>query len=154
MARTSSRAFLTSFAALVQPPACSTCRRAALSASRKLQRQSLRAYSTSSSEADTSYYESQQPQYPQERPRWQQTPPRMTAPFRTKPPTKFDNEFTVNEDPALLDRAYERVLGKGGSQLLTEEVKWLAVTHKSFDHGRRGYNDRLAYFGMGLLQCG
>jgi len=31
--------------------------------------------------------------------------------------------------------------------MLTEEVKWLAVTHKSFDQGRRGYNDRLAFFG-------
>ena len=31
--------------------------------------------------------------------------------------------------------------------MLTEEVKWLAVTHKSFDHGKRGYNDRLAYLG-------
>ena len=34
--------------------------------------------------------------------------------------------------------------------MLTEEVKWLAVTHKSFDHGKRGYNDRLAFLGMGL----
>ena len=32
--------------------------------------------------------------------------------------------------------------------MLTEEVKWLAVTHKSFDHGKRGYNDRLAFLGM------
>ena len=32
--------------------------------------------------------------------------------------------------------------------MLTEETKWLAVTHKSFDHGRRGFNDRLAYLGM------
>lgn len=31
--------------------------------------------------------------------------------------------------------------------MLTEEVKWLAVTHKSFDHGKRGYNDRLAFLG-------
>lgn len=32
--------------------------------------------------------------------------------------------------------------------MLSDEVKWLAVTHKSFDHGRRGFNDRLAYIGM------
>lgn len=25
---------------------------------------------------------------------------------------------------------------------------WLCVTHKGFDHGRRGYNDRLAFFGL------
>ena len=36
--------------------------------------------------------------------------------------------------------------------MLTEEVKWLAVTHKSFDHGKRGYNDRLAFLGKILLQ--
>jgi hypothetical protein len=32
--------------------------------------------------------------------------------------------------------------------VLSDEVKWLAVTHKSFDHGRRGFNDRLAYLGV------
>lgn len=32
--------------------------------------------------------------------------------------------------------------------MLSEEIKWLAVTHKSFDQGRRGYNDRLALLGM------
>ena len=31
--------------------------------------------------------------------------------------------------------------------MLEEEIKWLAVTHKSFDHGRRGFNDRLAFLG-------
>lgn len=70
----------------------------------------------------------------------------MTAPFRSKPHV-LDNEFPVNEDPAILDQFYTKVLGNGGDKLLTEEVKWLAVTHKSFDHGRRGYNDRLAFFG-------
>jgi len=35
--------------------------------------------------------------------------------------------------------------------MLTEEVKWLAITHKSFDQGRRGFNDRLAYMGRRIL---
>ena len=81
-------------------------------------------------------------------PRWRTTPPRMKAPFRSKPPTRKPNDYTVNEDPKLLDQVYVHVLGPNGDQMLTEEVKWLAVTHKSFDHGRRGYNDRLAFFGM------
>ena len=92
-------------------------------------------------------YTPQQPKYPQDRPRWQQTPPRMVAPFRSKPP-RVGNEFMVNEDPIKLDRVYEKVLGVKGEKMLTEEVKWLAVTHKSFDHGRRGYNDRLSFLGM------
>lgn len=75
----------------------------------------------------------------------------MIAPFRSKPPAE-NNEFQVNESPQRLDAVYERVLGKGGDQMLTEEVKWLAVTHKSFDHGRRGYNDRLAFLGS-FFQC-
>ena len=82
--------------------------------------------------------------------RWQSTPPRMKAPFRSKPPVE-NNDFPVNEDPSRLDKVYTRVLGRGGDKMLTEEVKWLAVTHKSFDHGRRGYNDRLAFLGMGRL---
>lgn len=81
-----------------------------------------------------------------ERPRWQATPPRMTAPFRSKPPVQ--NLFVVNHDPNRLDDVYINMLGTNGDRLLTEEVKWLAVTHKSFDHGRRGFNERLAFLGM------
>ncbi|KAL8806859.1 MAG: hypothetical protein Q9200_004896 [Gallowayella weberi] len=57
-------------------------------------------------------------------------------------------EFQVNQDPEKLDKAYIRVLGRDGHKMLTDEVKWLAVTHKSFDHGRRGFNDRLSYLGV------
>lgn len=39
------------------------------------------------------------------------------------------------------------MLGEDGDKMLSEEVKWLAVTHKSFDQGRRGFNDRLAFVG-------
>ena len=70
----------------------------------------------------------------------------MMAPVRSKPPVEH-NDFIVNEDSKRLDEVYDRVLGPGGSDMLTEEVKWLAVTHKSFDHGRRGFNDRLAFLG-------
>ena len=87
---------------------------------------------------------------PSDRPRWQAPPPRMTAPFRSKPPV--DNDYPVNEDPGKLDRVYERILGPDGHKLLTEEVKWLAITHKSFDHGRRGYNDRLAFLGKHMQE--
>jgi large subunit ribosomal protein L15 len=74
----------------------------------------------------------------------------MKAPFnpRTKDPRKA---WEVKEDPAKLDAMYNKFLGKGGEKALTEEIKWLAVTHKSFDQGRRGFNDRLAYFGKQLL---
>ena len=54
----------------------------------------------------------------------------------------------VNDDPRRLDEVYIRMLGHGGERMLGEEAKWLAVTHKSFDHGRQGFNDRLAYLGM------
>ncbi|KAJ4293613.1 hypothetical protein N0V90_008896 [Kalmusia sp. IMI 367209] len=84
------------------------------------------------------------------RPRWQQTPPRMMAPFRVRPKPRGP-EFKVNDDPRRLDDAYSRMLGPGGDKVLSEEVKWLAVTHKSFDHGRRGFNDRLAYLGHRIV---
>lgn len=81
-----------------------------------------------------------------ERPRWSYTPEQMKAPFhpRIKDPRKA---WQVNEDPDKLDRMYIKFLGKGGDKILTDEIKWLAVTHKSFDQGRRGFNDRLAFFG-------
>lgn len=80
------------------------------------------------------------------KPRWAYTPPATRAPFslaRPKDPRR--SVWTTNEDPKKLDRFYERFLGS--PDLLPEELKWLAVTHKSFDQGRRGFNDRLAYFG-------
>ncbi|KAF6823522.1 RNAse III domain-containing protein [Colletotrichum plurivorum] len=82
------------------------------------------------------------------RPRWSYTPKGMKAPFSphiTKDPRR--SKWTVNEDPKKLDAMYERLLGRNGDRLLPEEVKWLAVTHKSFDQGRRGFNDKLAYIG-------
>ncbi|KAL6706332.1 hypothetical protein ACN47E_005622 [Coniothyrium glycines] len=85
-----------------------------------------------------------------DRPRWQQTPARMTAPYRIRPLAK-GGIFKVNEDPKKLDDAYIRMLGPGGDKVLNDEVKWLAVTHKSFDHGRRGFNDRLAYLGRRIV---
>ena len=81
-----------------------------------------------------------------DRPRWRHTPPAMVAPVRLRPRVPF-NDYIVNEDPRRLDQVYQNILGNGQHRLLTEEVRWLAVTHKSFDQGRRGYNDRLAFFG-------
>lgn len=88
---------------------------------------------------------------PEQRPRWQGAPARMYAPVRIPHSRSgtFD-EFPVNTSPRVLDEVYIDVLGHGGHEVLTEEVKWLAVTHKSFDHGRRGYNDRLALLGADL----
>ncbi|KAH0542290.1 hypothetical protein FGG08_003317 [Glutinoglossum americanum] len=47
---------------------------------------------------------------------------------------------------------YNLFLGPGGDKWLSIEVKWLAVTHKSFDHGRRGFNDRMAFLGKRIVQ--
>ena len=81
------------------------------------------------------------------RKRWAQTPPAMKAPLRARSgPSSYQNS-KINEDPKRLDAMYIRFLGGDGHKLLSEETKWLAVTHKSFDHGRRGFNDRLAFLG-------
>lgn len=74
----------------------------------------------------------------------------MVAPFRVRPKPRGP-DFKVNDDPRRLDDAFSRMLGPGGDKVLSEDVKWLAVTHKSFDHGRRGFNDRLAY--LGAFRC-
>ncbi|KAI9722911.1 MAG: hypothetical protein M1812_001359 [Candelaria pacifica] len=82
--------------------------------------------------------------------RWAQTPQRMRAPVRARPKPQSNN-FRVNEDPKQLEQIMGRVLGSGGEKMLTEEVRWLVVTHKSFDHGRRGFNDRLAFLGKRIV---
>ena len=70
-------------------------------------------------------------------------------PQRIKDTTK---PWKCNDDPEKLDRFYVKFLGRGGDTMLTEEIKWQAITHKSFDQGRRGFNDRLAFFGMSLIR--
>lgn len=55
--------------------------------------------------------------------------------------------FEVNTKTAVLDQVYIKLLGVGGELMLPEEIKWLAVTHKSFDQGKRGSNDKLAFLG-------
>jgi len=86
---------------------------------------------------------------PAERPRWSYTPEKMKGPGFSINIVKDPRRkiWVNNEDPARLDQMYERLLGQNGARMLPDEVKWLAITHKSFDQGRRGYNTRLAYFG-------
>ncbi len=83
------------------------------------------------------------------RPRWSHTPERMRGPGFSINVVKDPKRkiWSVNEDPKKLDAVYNRLLGQQGDRLLPDEIKWLAVTHKSFDQGRRGYNTKLAYFG-------
>jgi len=100
-----------------------------------------KSFSTSASRPESLESES-------ERPRWSYTPPRMKAPFSphiTRFPIR--SVWKVNEDPEKLDQALSSFLGRDGHRMLPEELKWLAVTHKSFDQGRRGFNDRLAFLG-------
>lgn len=75
----------------------------------------------------------------------------MRAPYRLKPRNDND-EFPCNDDPAKLDAMYEKFLGKDAVDWLESEVKWLAITHKSFDQGRRGYNERLAFLGRKMME--
>lgn len=105
----------------------------------------IRHFSSSASRPDVPY-ETDQAQ----RPRWSYTPERMKAPFPAQPKNP-DMAWECNNDPAKLDQFYEKFLGRGGDIVLTEEIKWLAITHKSFDQGRRGFNDRLAFFGMSSI---
>jgi len=59
--------------------------------------------------------------------------------------------WKCNDRPEILDAMYKRFLGPGGDTMLPDEIKWLAITHKSFDQGRRGFNTRLAYYGRQIL---
>ncbi|KHN94944.1 Ribonuclease III [Metarhizium album ARSEF 1941] len=104
---------------------------------------SLRTYATESTTESA-----QAPLQESSPPRWSQTPAGMKAPMQLDFAKSFKNKiWKVNNDPAKLDNMYNRLLGPGGSKMLPEELKWLAVTHKSFDQGRRGFNDKLALMG-------
>jgi large subunit ribosomal protein L15 len=91
------------------------------------------------------------PDNAQSLPRWARTPAAMKAPHRIRPKTDQDT-IAINSDPAVLDSFYTRFLGPGGAETLPEDIKWLAVTHKSFDQGRRGFNERLVFFGRKIVE--
>ena len=129
-----------------------TCQCASFLSPRTILPNSARNLTTSSSQGDQEERYGNRGRELRTEPRWSSTPPRMMAPVRSKPPVE-NNDFVVNEDPEVLDRVYDRVLGEGGCHMLTDEVKWLAVTHKSFDHGRRPYNDRLSFLGIKAQIC-
>jgi large subunit ribosomal protein L15 len=105
----------------------------------------MRQFSTSSSRRS----EAEEDEANNERPRWMYTPERMKMPFSINVPKKAHRSiWKCNDKPEVLDAMYKRFLGPGGETMLPEEIKWLAITHKSYDQGRRGFNTRLAYFGM------
>lgn len=117
---------------------------------------SLRAYYSSEASAPSSSHATPPSQSHDDSnehvPRWRETPAGMRAPVPMDFAKKAKNKIWVsNDSPHVLDTMYNRLLGPGGSKMLPEELKWLAVTHKSFDQGRRGFNDRLALLGMSGL---
>ncbi|PWW78566.1 hypothetical protein C7212DRAFT_312043 [Tuber magnatum] len=69
------------------------------------------------------------------------TRPQKRAPF----PIRNPRPFAVNDDPARLNEMYTTLLGR--EMGISDEVKWQAVTHKSFDHGRQPFNEKLAIYG-------
>ncbi|PSK36690.1 54S ribosomal protein L15, mitochondrial [Elsinoe australis] len=77
-------------------------------------------------------------------------PGQVRMPFRLRP-APSQPPFKVNTDASVLDSAYVSLLGRGGDLLLPSDLKWLAVTHKSFDHGWQGNNDRLAFLGKRIV---
>ena len=115
-------------------------------ASRLTQSANSHSYATTSSESSREHT-----------PRWATTPSRMARPVRARPGPRQRQSppYVVNTDSSLLDTAYTAFLGKDGDTILPEDIKWLAVTHKSFDHARRGFNDKLAFLGKTLcnVQC-
>lgn len=84
-------------------------------------------------------------------PEQQTSPPpatsRLYRPIRTTVsfPVRERKPFLVNRDPEILDTMYRKLLG--GDLGLSDEVKWQAITHKSFDHGWQPFNEKLALFG-------
>ncbi|KAI5461732.1 ribonuclease-III-like-domain-containing protein [Mariannaea sp. PMI_226] len=112
----------------------------------------LRTYSSPSASSTPNSFKADSPKSSPPVPRWSQTPPQMKADFQLDFAKNPQNKvWSVNNDPRKLDEMYDRLLGPNGNKLLPEELKWLAVTHKSFDQGRRGFNDRLALLGRMAL---
>ncbi|KXT17585.1 hypothetical protein AC579_6165 [Pseudocercospora musae] len=129
---------------------CATCARALRYATTKPEETSRAASTLTRRKANVS----SEPQ--SQLPRWKQTPPALTMPIRLRAQPN-QPVWEANTDDERLDQAYDsfcgRVAGnKRGRDLLSEEVKWTAITHKSHTHGTQGFNDRLAYLGKRILE--
>ncbi|CAI6096672.1 hypothetical protein V2G26_016421 [Clonostachys chloroleuca] len=127
------------------------CRSALARGQQALRAASLRAacYSTT---ATTNTTPDASTAYRARRGRWEVTPEGMSAPIRMDFAKKPQNKiWAVNNDPRVLNEMYDELLGPNGSRMLPDELKWLAITHKSFDQGRRGFNDKLALMGRMTL---
>lgn len=129
-------------------PLTTLCRRCLTRTLRPLQ-PSTRHASTSTINLENS--PSPPPNNANAAPRWSRHPSALRAPHRIRPKTDSDT-WTVNSDPSLLNDFYVRLLGPEGDKLLPDDIKWLAVTHKSFDQGRSGFNERLAFFGRRIVE--
>ncbi|KAF2725160.1 hypothetical protein K431DRAFT_343154 [Polychaeton citri CBS 116435] len=147
------------------PFVCANCARA-LRSTPKSSHQVSRLFSTTSERRTLQDHET--PSDAEQMPRWKQTPPAMQMPIRLRPKPR-QPVWRVNTSDELVNEVYDRFVGRAGeaargqyglksfkgSELLSDDVKWLAITHKSFDHGRQGFNDRLAFLGKRIvdLQC-
>jgi len=56
--------------------------------------------------------------------------------------------YKVNDSTEALDTMYQNLLGSDGHKLLSEDVKWQCVTHKSFDHAMQPFNEKLSFYGI------
>ncbi|KAK6442030.1 hypothetical protein LTR95_001742 [Oleoguttula sp. CCFEE 5521] len=80
----------------------------------------------------------------------------MRMPQRIRPQPK-QPMWKVNDEAEPLDAAFDKFIGNAagrdvrGREALDEEVKWQSLTHRSFDHARRPYNDKLAFLGKRIL---
>ncbi|RKF58206.1 hypothetical protein GcM3_183012 [Golovinomyces cichoracearum] len=107
-------------------------------------------YSTCSSPPINSTFPRNDSSNAEERPRWSYTPQRLKMPVRVRL-NDARKPWESNSDPKRLDLFYTKLFGPGGDKLLSEEIKWLAITHKSFEQGARGFNDRLAFLGRRIF---
>nr|POE87326.1 hypothetical protein CFP56_29915 [Quercus suber] len=134
------------------------------------------AFSTSS----TQHQRSRDALPSEDSPRWMKVPHRMRMPLRLRPEPKGP-VWKVNTEQAPVDDMYDKFFAKAGGRthgraVLPDEIKvrlfptktlsavafqltahifrapqWLAITHKSFEHGAMGNSDRLAFLGKRIV---
>lgn len=75
--------------------------------------------------------------------KYQNVRPQPIAPYGVR----VRQPYIVNDNPKMLDAMYKDLFGADEFGL-ENGLKWQAVTHKSFDHGRQPYNEKLALMGM------
>lgn len=80
------------------------------------------------------------------------TPQRISLTHRRPAPSESPQALRHPLDPSSIQSTLARIGVPGGASSLPDPLAAQVFTHKSFNHGKSGYNEKLAFLGRRVLE--